>query len=86
MAYRVLIQPHAERHLAKLPPHVAPRIRDAILALGEAPRPPGAKKLRGSRDTWRVRVGDYRVLFVVDDRNAVVHVTAAGHRRDVYER
>ena len=61
------------------------RLLAKLSELEATPRPPGCKKLK-NRDAWRVRVGDYRVLFVVDDRNAVVHVTAAGHRRDVYER
>lgn len=58
----------------------------AILALAATPRPTGAKKLRGSRGLYRIRVGDYRVVYEVSDNPAVVTIAYVGHRRDVYQR
>ncbi len=49
------------------------------------PRPPGCKKLTGHQDIWRIRVGDYRVLYTVDDAEMIVRVSRIAHRRDVYE-
>ncbi len=66
-----------------LPAEVFGRIRDAILRLERNPRPQGCKKLKGG-DAYRLRVGTYRVLYTIDDRQHVVEVFAVGHRRDVY--
>lgn len=85
MPYRLLFQPRAERALLKAPRDMQDRLQGAILALADAPRPRGAKKLRGERDTWRIRVGDWRVVYVPDDRVRVVVVTVIGHRREVYD-
>ena len=85
MSYRVVYKPAAGRDVDKLPPHVLPRLRDSIAALAEIPRPPGCKKLKGPGGMWRIRVGDYRVVYEVDDSSLVVRILRAGHRRDVYE-
>lgn len=61
-----------------------PRVRDAIRDLANTPRPPGCKKLVG-RDGWRIRVGDYRVIYEIDDSTRIVTVVHIGHRRDVYD-
>ncbi len=53
--------------------------------LPRIPRPPGCKKLKGYKDQWRVRVGDYRVVYTIDDQKLLVEVTRIRHRRDVYE-
>jgi len=81
--YSLLILPRAQKELAKLPASEYERVRDAIRSLAEAPRPPGSLKLSG-REGWRIRVGDYRVLYDVDDKNQTVTVQHVGHRRDVY--
>jgi mRNA interferase RelE/StbE len=60
------------------------RVNAAILALSEDPYPPGSKKLQGEEDLYRVRVGDYRVLYRVEDERLVVLVVNIGHRRDIY--
>lgn len=83
--YRIELRPAAARALYKLDPDVQPRIRGAIALLAEDPRPPGARALRG-RPGLRVRVGDYRIIYTVDDDVLVVVVVALGHRRDVYRR
>jgi mRNA interferase RelE/StbE len=82
-AYTVLIKRSAEREMNRLPGDAFERVALAILALEKDPRPNGCKKLRGL-DAYRLRSGDYRVLYTVDDRKRQVEITAVGHRRDVY--
>ena len=84
MSYQVLIERRALKELSNLPPSITGRIRTAIDGLRSQPRPHNAKKLAGSRDQWRVRVGDYRVLYEINDRSREVHVFAVGHRREIY--
>jgi len=81
--YEVRIVPAAERELDKLPAPVHMRISRRILSLEDNPRPRGAKKLSG-REEYRLRVGDYRVLYTIDDKGCMVTVFAVGHRREVY--
>jgi mRNA interferase RelE/StbE len=57
-----------------------------ILALADNPRPAGCKKLKGYKDQWRMRVGDWRVLYIIDDAAGLVTITRVAHRREVYER
>jgi mRNA interferase RelE/StbE len=83
MPYRLRITERARRELRRLPPEVTARIHDAIDGLAGDPRPPTCIKLRGGAG-WQIRVGDYRVIYDVDDDDHVVTVLRAGHRRDVY--
>ncbi len=85
MTYRVDVRPAAVRALRKVDHQDRPRIQAAIALLAQDPRPPGARALRG-RDGYRVRVGDYRILYTVDDGVLVVVVVTLGHRREVYGR
>lgn len=85
MSYRIELRPAAVRALKKIDHQDRARIRGAIALLGENPRPPGAKALEG-RDGLRVRVGNYRIIYTVQDDVLVVVVVNLGHRRDVYER
>lgn len=75
--------PSAARALAKLDPAVQRRIARRIDRLAEDPRA-DAVKLRGADDTWRVRVGNYRILYAIEEERLVVLVVKIGHRRDVY--
>jgi len=84
VAYTVRILPSAQRQLAKLDPPIRKRIAAAIDGLAADPRPPGAKKLQGSESLWRIRVGDYRILYEIHDRQALVLVIEIGHRREIY--
>ena len=61
------------------------RIDRKILALADNPRPTGCKKLKGFKDQWRSRVGDWRVLYIIDDAAKLVTITRIAHRREVYE-
>ena len=83
MRYEVRILQVAEREMDKLPSTVHSRISRRLLSLEDNPRPRGTKKLSG-RDEYRLRIGDYRVLYTVDDRERTVTVFAVGHRREVY--
>lgn len=82
--YAVEFLPSAARELSKLEPSVRLRIARAVDRLAEDPRPSGAAKLRGSDDVWRVRVGEHRVLYAIEDDRLVVLVIRVGHRRSVY--
>lgn len=68
----------------KLPRDIQHRLDPALLALADNPRPPGCKKLQGREETYRIRVGDYRVIYRVEDDRLIVLVIEIGHRRDVY--
>ena len=85
MTYRIELRPAAVRALKKIDHQDRDRIRGAIALLGENPRPPEAKALQG-RPGLRVRIGDYRILYTVDDGILVVAVITLGHRRDIYDR
>lgn len=85
MTYRIELRPAAVRALKRIDHQDRGRIRGAIALLGEDPRPPGAKALQG-RPGFRVRVGDYRIIYTIHDDVLLVVVVTLGHRRDVYER
>ena len=84
-AYHVEFRPAAVRALRKLDPAIRHRVQGAIALLGQDPRPPGARKLQG-RDGFRVRVGDYRIIYAIKDDVLTVVVVTLGHRRDIYLR
>jgi mRNA interferase RelE/StbE len=84
VTYRIEVAPAAVRQLRKLDPPTRRRIQAAIELLTTEPRPPGAKKLVGGEGEWRVRTGDYRVVYEIRDDALVLLVLAVGHRREVY--
>lgn len=86
MSYRVEFTTAAARQVRKPPRPARDRVLEAISGLREDPRPPAAKKLVGEQTAWRIRIGDYRVIYDVFDGELVVTVVRAGHRRDVYDR
>ncbi len=83
MTYQVILQRPAEKELNALEVSVHKRIVMRLLALEENPRPSGVKKLQG-QESYRLRVGDYRVLYTIDDKTKKVFAMAVGHRREVY--
>ena len=83
--YEVEISPSAGRDLRKLPSNVQDRLIPAIRSLADNPRPPGVTKLTDARNLYRIRVGDYRVVYSVDDKVRIVTITRVGHRRTVYD-
>ena len=84
--YAVRYDPRAAKELAKLDRQVARRIVSAIDALVEQPRPPGARPLVGYPGLWRIRIGDYRVVYAIKDAELVVLVLRIAHRSDVYRK
>ena len=83
MSYRVSILRRAQKELADLPSGAYTRVRDRIRQLADDPRPAGATKLIG-RPAWRLRVGDYRIVYEIRDDTQDVVIVHVGHRRDVY--
>jgi mRNA interferase RelE/StbE len=83
MSYEVLILRRAQKELADLPKVDYGRVRDAVAALAVDPRAAGCKKLVG-REGWRIRTGDYRVIYEIEDAAEKITVLHIGHRRDVY--
>lgn len=86
MIYRVELTTAAARQVRKLPRPARDRVVEAISGLQEEPRPPAAKKLVGEQTAWRLRVGDYRVIYDVFDGDLLVTVVRAAHRREIYDR
>lgn len=86
MTYRIEIAPAALRQLRKLDPAARRRVQAAIELLAEQPRPSGAKKLTGGDGEWRVRTGDYRIIYEIQDQVLLLLLVAIGHRREVYSR
>lgn len=83
MSYQVILKRSAEKELASFQANIRERINNRLLILEENPRPSGIKKLQGE-ESYRLRVGDYRVLYTVDDQRKRVVILAVGHRREVY--
>ncbi|MGD0696350.1 MAG: type II toxin-antitoxin system RelE/ParE family toxin [Terriglobia bacterium] len=84
--YTLEIMPSAGRELDALDDALFARIDRKIMLLAENPRPPRCKKLKGYKDQWRVRVGDWRVVYIIDDAAKLISITRIAHRREVYER
>ena len=85
MSYEVILTPHAERQYSKLPGTVQDSMDAALLRLSDDPRPHTVKKLKGTMLGWRIRVGDYRVLYWVDDKRRIVEVFDIDLRDMVYK-
>jgi mRNA interferase RelE/StbE len=84
-SYRVSLTASAEKELRGLPSKVVARIIPRLENLAVTPRPPGCKKLKGGNNEWRIRVGDYRIVYEIEDTAKTVDVTRIAHRREVYE-
>ena len=84
MAYTVEFSRAADREFRKLPAQIQSRLRARIESLSLNPRPVDSKKLAGSENAWRIRVGEYRVVYEVHDRILYVLVVRVAHRREVY--
>jgi mRNA interferase RelE/StbE len=84
-SYAVEVKPSARKELEALPDQVLARMISKLESLGENPRPAGCKKLKGYKDQWRIRVGDWRAVYFIDDKARLVSVTRIAHRREVYD-
>ncbi len=84
MAYRIEIKRPARKALLALPQAYRSRIAEAIEALASDPRRPGTRKLAGVEHLYRLRIGDYRVVYEIHDERLIIVVVKVGHRREVY--
>jgi mRNA interferase RelE/StbE len=82
--YALLIKRCAERDLRRLPRGLFERVSERILALRDDPRPHGVRKLAGALEGWRIRVGDHRILYQIDDEARTVTIVRVKHRREAY--
>ena len=86
MKYQVIFKKSAAKEIKKLSKPTKTRVIQVIDNLAEEPRPAEVKKLKGlSQDLWRIRVGDYRIIYTIKDQIRVVNIRKVGHRRDIYE-
>jgi len=84
--YQILISNSAEKDMDKLPTGALGKVALAIDHLAVEPRPTGCKKLKGySENLWRIRVGNYRVIYSIEDKIEVIDIRRVRHRKDVYE-
>ena len=85
MMYKVVLSKPAEKTLFKYSEPLLSRLLKAIRKLESDPRPHGCKKLQGSSETlWRIRIGDYRIIYSIEDKICIVDIREVGHRREVY--
>ena len=84
MAYTVVLRPAAAKDLKQLPKPAQRRVGEAIDGLAKDPRPQGCEQLKGTEGFLRIRVGEYRIIYVVESRKIIVLVLRIGHRKDVY--
>ena len=82
--YDVILSPKAEKQFDELAKPLQRRITEALEGLESNPRPHGVKKLAGAENLWRIRVGDYRVVYTIENNRLIVLVVKIGHRREIY--
>lgn len=83
MMYTIFIERYAQKQINKLDKKAIPIIREAIAGLAANPRPQGHIKLKGE-EAYRIRVGNYRIIYEIDDGKITITVVAIGHRKDIY--
>ena len=84
MNYTILISKSVQKQLDKLPEEIKPRTFSKIQALAAAPRPDGVKKLKGYTNQYRLRIGNYRIRYRVEDESKTIRILQCKHRKDVY--
>ena len=85
-SYSVLLTQTAEKELSRLPNKEIKKIVEILKSLEENPRPIGCKKLKGYKNLWRLRIGNYRVIYSIDDIILLVDIREIGHRKDIYDK
>lgn len=84
--YAVIVSHSAEKELHRLPARIIEKIVAVIKSLEENPRPQGSKKLKGYKNLWRSRIGDYRIVYAIEEVILLVDVREIGHRKDIYDK
>ena len=84
MLYELFIERRAEKDLKKVDASLFSLIVEKIKSLSENPHPAGSRKLSGSQNDWRIRIGDYRVLHEIDNKARTIKIMRVKHRREVY--
>ncbi len=84
MSYKIFISKKVEKYLSNIDINTAKRIRDSIRALSENPRPIGTLKLTGEKNSYRIRIGIYRIIYEIHDYKLLIVIVKAGHRKDIY--
>jgi mRNA interferase RelE/StbE len=84
--YAVVLTQTAEKELQKLPSRIIEKIIAVLKSLEENPRPAGCKKLKGYKNLWRARMGDYRIIYAIEDVIMLIDVREIGHRKDIYNK
>ena len=86
MSYKIEFSRKAERQFRDLTAQIQKRLKPKIDALARTPRPRGVKKLEGEDELYRIRVGDYRVIYQIQDKALIVLVVSLGDRKEIYQR
>ena len=86
MAYTILLAPPAERQLKALAPPIQKRLVKRLKTLRDYPRPHGVKKFAGEDDLYRIREGDYRIIYTIEDKKLIVLVVKIGDRKEIYRK
>jgi mRNA interferase RelE/StbE len=84
MSYTLIISKSVQKQLKLLPTDVGDRVAEKIQQLADDPRPPGVVKLKGADHEYRIRAGDYRVRYEIDDNNQIIRLVQCKHRREIY--
>ena len=83
--YTLLIERDAEKGFKRIPKNISNKLITKIKSLKDNPKPGGCRKITGSENDYRVRVGDYRVIYEINENNKQVIILAVGHRKDIYK-
>ncbi len=84
MSYKLIVKPTALKEIDDLPASFQERVISTLDSLQANPRPIGCKKLAGAKNRWRIRIGDYRILYMLDDSKHEIYIYRVAHRKDVY--
>ncbi len=85
MSYQIILKKRAQKELSSLPMRNITQIASVIDKLSRNPRPEGFKKLTGQKGWWRIRIGNYRILYSINDLEELITIFRIGHRKDIYK-
>lgn len=82
--FEIIFSPQARQSLKKIPPNIQQRLLKKISLLSQNPRPSGVKVLKGEKGLLRIRVGDYRIIYTIENKLLIITIIQIGHRREIY--